>query len=498
MSISMYARLRRRFVGPIDPISRREMLQASLVAGTALLLSGGAPAMGRMMRRPALGAKRVVVIGAGFSGLACAYELVSAGYDVTVVEARDRVGGRVLSFKDFVPGRNCEGGAELIGSNHPAWVAYADKFGLEWLDVTDDETLAYPVVIGGKKLSDEEAGELWEQLDAGTAHFNALAETIDADAPWNSPDAEALDKRTIADFISKLEGGDLMKTAVTIEQTANNGVPTDKASLLGTLAQIKGGGVEKYWTDSEVYRCKGGNQQLAFKLAEGIGSGKIVLGLPVTAIRVKNDRVIVECKDGRTIECDDVVLTTPPSVWGKIDISPALPAALRPQMGSNVKYLAHTKTRFWTANKISQYAMSDGPVQMTWDATDSQEGDENAIMVAFSGGPSAEQCLARPDNARDAAYAADLEQFYPGFKEQFVKARFMSWPKDPWTMASYSFPAPGQVTSQGPIMAKGLGRLHFAGEHTCYKFVGYMEGGLSSGAEAAKRLAVRDGVMQAR
>lgn len=497
MSTSLYARLRRRYVGPVDPVSRREMLQTSLMAGTALLLSSSSGAWARMLR-PAMGAKRVVVIGAGFAGLACAYELVAAGYDVTVIEARDRVGGRVLSFADFVPGRNCEGGAELIGSNHPMWVTYAEKFGLEWLDVTDDETLSYPVVVGGKKLTDEEAGHLWEQLDAGTAQFNALAETINADEPWLSPDAETLDKRTIADFISKLEGDDVLRTAVTIEQTANNGAPTDKASLLGTLAQIKGGGVEKYWTDSEVYRCKGGNQQLATKLAEGVGSGRIVLGLPVTAIRVKNDKVVVECKDGRTLECDDVVLTTPPSVWSKIDITPALPATLKPQMGTNLKYLAHTKTRFWQANGISQYAMSDGPVQMTWDGTDNQPGDENCVLVGFSGGPQAEQCLARPKDKRDAMYSEDFEQFFPGYKDQFVKSRFMDWPRDPWAMASYSFPAPGQVTSQGPILRKGIGRLHFAGEHTCYKFVGYMEGGLSSGAELAQRLAVRDGVMQAR
>lgn len=203
----------------------------------------------------------------------------------------------------------------------------------------------------------------------------------------------------------------------------------------------------------------------------------------------------MECRDGRTIECDDVVVTTPPSVWSKIDFSPALPATLKPQMGTNVKYLAHTKTRLWTKNGLSQYAMSDGPVQMTWDGTDNQPGDENNVLVAFSGGPQAEECLARAKDSRDAAYAKDLEQFFPGFKDDFVKSRFMDWPRDPWTMASYSFPAPGQVTSQGPILREGIGRLHFAGEHTCYKFVGYMEGGLSSGAELAQRLAVRDGLM---
>jgi hypothetical protein len=71
----------------------------------------------------------------------------------------------------------------------------------------------------------------------------------------------------------------------------------------------------------------------------------------------------------------------------------------------------------------------------------------------------------------------------------------MDWPADAWTMAGYSFPAPGQVTTNGPTLRAGLGHLHFAGEHTCYKFVGYMEGGLNSGASLARRLAARDNII---
>ena len=75
----------------------------------------------------------------------------------------------------------------------------------------------------------------------------------------------------------------------------------------------------------------------------------------------------------------------------------------------------------------------------------------------------------------------------------FVKSRFMDWPAAAWTRCSYSFPAPGQVTTVGPLLYRGIGdRLHFAGEHACYKFVGYMEGALQSGVAIARRLARRD------
>jgi monoamine oxidase len=211
--------------------------------------------------------------------------------------------------------------------------------------------------------------------------------------------------------------------------------------------------------------------------------------------------MVVTCRDGRTIECDDVVLAVPPSTWPKIEFGPGLPPGLRPQMGANVKYLAHLKKRFWAADKLSADALGNGAVQMTWDATDGQPGDDDACMVAFSGGPRAEQVLAFDKDKRDEEYARVLSLFYPTWKEHFARSRFMDWPRDPWTMASYSFPAPGQVTTQGPVMARGameIGgqpRLHFAGEHACYKFVGYMEGGLNSGVTVANRLAVRDGVL---
>ena len=76
--------------------------------------------------------------------------------------------------------------------------------------------------------------------------------------------------------------------------------------------------------------------------------------------------------------------------------------------------------------------------------------------------------------------------------------RFMDWPAEQWTGGGYSFPAPGQVTTVGPLLAKPhANNLHIAGEHCCYKFVGYMEGALTSGTDIARRLAKRDGLWKA-
>ena len=497
MSNSFYARLRRRFRGPVSREDRRRFLQATLASTAGLLLSDQ---FAGESRAQAQGAKRVIVIGAGFSGLACAYELITAGYKVTVIEARNRLGGRVLTFKDMVDKKWCEGGGELIGSNHPMWVKYAEKFELKFIDVTDDEELSYPVHLMGQLRSDEEVEKIYEEMDASFTSLNDQAEKIDADQPWTSEGAAALDKQSLGDWIKSLKDiGDLSRAAIDIQLASDNGVDNTQASLLGMFTAIKGGGGQAYWDDSEVYRCEGGNQQLALRLAEMVGADRIRLRLPVTQINVDSSGVVVTCADGRTIEADDVVLATPPSTWDRIKFAPDLPAMLRPQMGVACKYLSTVKKRFWLDTKNSQYSLTDGEVSQTWEGTDNQpEEPANALFVAFSGGSQAKRCLERDGAAADAAYKAELTKTYPAYGENLVKTRFMTWPKEEWTKAGYSFPAPGQVTTVGPMLYKGLGRLHFAGEHTCYKFVGYMEGALSSGASLALRLAKRDGVAKER
>jgi monoamine oxidase len=421
--------------------------------------------------------------------------LSKAGYDVTVIEARNRVGGRVISFSDLVPGKNVEGGAELIGSNHPTWLAYAKQFNLEMLDVTESEDES-PIVLNGKRLTSDESDALWKELEETFDRIVVDAKTIaDPTEPWRAPNAEALDKRSIASWIDGLNTTPLIKTGLHAEITADNGVETGWQSYLGNLAMINGGGFEKYWSDSEVYRCKGGNQQLAKKLAAALGADKVLLQTPVRTVTVTDRGVRVTVANGKVFEADHVLLTAPPSTWNRMVFDPMLPMGLAPQMGSNVKFLIGLKSAFWKQAGLAADSLTDGPVHLTWEGTDNQKGP-GAAMVAFSGGNASDECRSWRPEVRTNNYLSALEKVYRGIRPNFVKARFMDWPSDPWTKGSYSFPAPGQVTTQGPVLRQGIGRLHFAGEHTAYAFMGYMEGALSTGAAAARRIAQRDGVVK--
>ena len=484
---NFYMSLKRKYGKP-GGMNRREMLQRSFAAGAALLLSE------RFTTPVSAGAGRVVVIGAGFSGLAAAYELSQAGYDVTIVEARNRIGGRVISFSDLVPGKNVEGGAELIGTNHPAWVSYAERFNLEFLDV-GEEDLEAPVILDGKRLSAEASEALWEELETAFNTIVVDAAKVDADEPWRAPGAEALDRRTLADWIDKADASPLCKRALRTMMTADNGVVTEWQSYLANLAMVKGGGLERYWEETEVYRCKGGNQQLAHQFVKAIGGARVLVRTPVRAVALTERGGRVTLGDGKVLEAEHVVLTAPPSVWNKIAFDPVLPAALAPQMATNIKYLLALKSPVWRRAELGPEMMTDGPVSLTWHGTDGQRGPGEA-MIAFSGGPAADICREWTAATRDKNYLAELGKVYKGIAGSFVRSRFMDWPSDPWAKASYSFPAPGQVTAQGPTLREGIGRLHFAGEYTSYAFMGYMEGALNSGAAAARRIAMRDGILK--
>jgi monoamine oxidase len=438
----------------------------------------------------------VIVLGAGFAGLACADELAYAGYDVTVIEARDRLGGRVVSRNNLVRGKTVEGGGELVGPNQPVWVAYARRFGLKFVEMDAPPTDV--IELGGVVLGPRQARALYDEMRAALRRLNVPAARVPAYTPWEMRGAAALDRLSLADWISRQKVSPRCKTAMTVQFTAINGILPAWQSLLGVLATVKGGGLDRFWDETDTLHVRGGCQQLAARLAASLRqrSGRAVrLGLPARTVRLRRGGVAVELADGTVLEADDVVVTLPPSVWNRVTFDPPLPSGLATPMADNVKYLAVTAGRPWVTAGRSVSAMSDGPVQLTWETTAGQGETGEHAVVAISGGPAADVCRSWTESERDARYRAALDRFWPGFARVSLRGRMYDWLGDPHSRGSYSFPAPGQVTVAGPLLARGVGgRLHFAGEHCCYAFTGWMEGALSSGVRLARRLAERDGL----
>ena len=436
--------------------------------------------------------KRVVVVGGGFAGLACADALRDAGATVTVLEASDRPGGRVWSDHDqFIPGKTVELGGEFIGENHPNWQRLVKKFNLR-LDELAEYEGDTAILLDGQLIRGEAADALYEEIDSALAQIIEMAGPINAERPWESPNAEALDKTSFADQVAKLQLSDQARKLMIAAEEADQGVKADRMSMLGYLSLVKGHGLKDYYELTETHRLHGGNDGLARALAKSLGE-RVRFNAPVTSIERRQDGATVRTKDGQTYDADAVVLAIPPSVWDTIQMTPALDASLKPQMGSNVKLILSIKQPVWEEPKLSPDLMSDGLVNLTWVSADAGEQGPPIGFTMFSGAEDSEALRKLDPKERAKKAIASVAAAYPSLSDNVIKDRFVNWPSMPLARASYSFPAPGQITTFGPTLVDGLTRdglapLKFAGEHASYGFIGYMEGALSSGVRAAKQI----------
>ncbi len=488
MSLPLFRTLQHRFASWPDAPTRRDALRAALAAAGGLLCFERSNAADEKQKPVG----KILVIGAGFSGLACADELAAAGYQVTVLEARDRVGGRVHSLKDVVPGKVVEAGGELVGPNQPTWMAYIKRFGLETLPHDPDDG---PLLLNGKYLKPADAQIVWKGMREVYSRLNTEAKDIPAYQAWETPGAKELDRRSLGDWLAdQRDAEEIVRRAIEAQLIASDGMLPAWQSYLGNLAVVKGGGLEKFWEQTDTLHIKGGAQQLAEKLRESLlkrpGGHEMRLSTPVKRIQVKRDKVVVTIADGKTLEADDIALTVPPNTWPRIAFDPALPAELTVPMASNCKYIMAVKERFWVPDKKAVNALSDGVVQMAWEATTGQGDKGPHGFILYSGGPNADDWRGWTAAERDRRLPAALKQLYPGWDGQSEGHHFIDWLSDPWSRGTYSFPAPGQVTTVGPMLIKGVhSHLHFAGEHCCYAFAGWMEAALNSGVRLARRLA---------
>jgi len=443
----------------------------------------------------------VAIVGGGLAGCAAAYVANRQGFDVKLFEALDRVGGRVWSSDQVVDGRMLEKGAELIGRNHPLWLCLARCAGLELVKVDFDDRHPQPARLKGRSYD-------WEKLyRAMTVIYKAWAKESEARvedtwAPWEAPDADRLDSESLAAHIPAGTDGDVTY-AIETDFLLNNTVSAQQQSWLANLNQIKAGGGWGFFEDTEVYRCRAGNQALAKWLAKDVHVvprcfvEEIVID-PASGVRLTGPGV-------RSERFDYVVFATSVAVWPSIRVQVSgapdslLPAGI--QHGPAIKYLAPVKDRFWQDEGLSPDGVSD-VLGMTWEGTSSSLGAGGVDLSVFAGGVAAQKAL--DNHGRDAHFRRLIEELYPAFSGQRAgPGAFVPWPEIEASRApnlrafgtGYSCPGLGEVVGLQKRYSEPLSRrLYLAGEHTSPRWFGFMEGALESGVLAARRVARAAGV----
>jgi monoamine oxidase len=437
--------------------------------------------------------RTVTVIGAGLAGLSAAYDLQRAGWTVTVVEARDRVGGRVYSLRNFSNGLVAEAGGEFIEESHTRMLAFAEHFCLQlgrvgswqgqesdWASFDGKAGPMSDVDIWGTNLHDE-VEKIWEALAE-------LGEYVpDPSKPQLARGAEYLDSKSTADWLNSLDAHPLAKKDFIQHIRAEYTCEPERHSLLDLARNVS-----MYYPTAERgtnYRVVGGNDLIPRALAETLPD--VRLNAPVISIRVLPDEVAVTYQQAdsyRTISSAFAILAIPLTTARCIEFNPPLPSAHQKMInelsyGSVTKVLIEYRKRFWDKKNWNGRLVTDAPIVYTWHAT-SHVQDEHGIITVYTGGDPGMKLALLSDEERIQVAVSEIEKIFPGSSDLIEQTATVAWPNEPYTRGSYAALAPGEVTAHWRTLFEPAGRLFFAGEHAS-PIQGFMEGAVESGQRAA-------------
>ena len=440
--------------------------------------------------------RTVTVIGAGLAGLAAAYDLHRAGWTVTVLEARPRVGGRVHSVRSFLHGQVAEGGGEFIEESHTRMLAFARDFNLplgrvgrwqgqkeDWASLVGKSGPLIDSSIWGTNLQ-EKVDHVWRAL-AELGKF-----VPDPQQPQAAREAPRLDRQSALDWIDSLDAHPLAKKYFIQHIRAEYTTEPERFSLLDLARNAS----MYYLTEfrGENYRVIGGNDRIPCALADRLPD--VRLHAEVTSVQLRADGVAVTYKQNetyQTIHSAFAILAIPLTTARRIDFHGSLPFAHQ-RMVDEVSYGAVTKVliqyrkRFWEAKGWNGRLATDGPIVYTWHATSHVES-EDGILTVYTGGEPAVRLSALSDEERIRLAVQEIEKLFPGSSDLIEHTATIAWPNELYTRGSYMALAPGEVTAHWEALMNPAGRLFLAGEHAT-PLQGFMEGAVESGQRAARMI----------
>jgi len=440
---------------------------------------------------PAAGGS-VIVGGAGLSGLTAALLLEERGVTVKVLEARDRIGGRIFTL-DNVPGIP-EGGGPVIASSYKRLLKLAELASVPMQPAPgfDPKLLLH---VNGKTLDVQAWAGSEANLTVG-AERNLppsllMGYYVKQDVPlknstdWLSPASAGLD--IPLDQLLRQRGAS--QEALRLMNIAPN---TNNISTTSALWALRDAQRRSSARGVSILGATGGNSRIVDGMARSI-NGEIMTGMAITHVRSGEQGVEVTCADGSVHKADYCVLTLPFSVMRNITFDPPLEGAQREAVEkipytATTKYFLAPKSNFWEEDGLPLSLWSDSIIERVFPTRDAQ-----GVLQSFTvwvDGANAQALDAMPLQEQHELVLKEFARIRPASEGQVELVETISWGKDPYALGSYAHYAPGQVSRLRPTMAYPWQRIHFAGEHTAVVSPG-MEGAVESGERAVDEILAR-------
>jgi monoamine oxidase len=490
-----------------ETITRRRFVAGTAAGGAALSLPAAAHAATRHPRTGSGSVRTadVVVVGAGLAGLTAARVIARAGRSVLVLEARDRVGGRVWNH-DLGGGHISERGGTFVGPTQDRVLALAHSVGVGTFRTYDTGQNVY--VADGQRITWSDTGPTGTappdplalpDLAAVVAKLDELSTSVPVSAPWKAVHTAEWDGQTLETWIgSQVAVTPRFRELLPVATRPIFGAEPRELSLLFVLFYVASSGnaqnpgtFERNFDTrggAQQARFVGGSQTIALKVAQRLSS-RVVPASPVRRITQHSGGVTV-LSDRLTVKAKQVIVAIPPALAGRIDYEPILPferdqLTQRYGQGTLTKVAAVYGRPFWRDQGLTGQAFSaSGPVSATFD--DSPPHGGPGVVFGFVGGDAARSYHALSAAARRTRVLDQFVTFF-GSKARTPKAFFeTTWAAEQWTRGCpVGIPAVGALYAYGARLRAPVGRIHWAGTETSDYWNGYMGGAVRSGERAA-------------
>ena len=486
-------------------MSRRGLLGGA-AAGGAMLAIGG---LGDMAQAATTSGSLpanvdVVVVGGGLSGLVAARNLVASGKNALVLEARDRVGGRLLNHT-LQGGSVIESGGAFVGPTQNHVLTLAKELGVQtFKEYVAGNNVYVSKLLGTMTYTGTVPPDPRILADAALLQLriDAMAAKVPVDAPWTAPDAAKLDAMTVETWLRQNTLIAEVREVLKAFFQAAFGTDAEGISMLFFLWYMATAGDETHpgtferasgtADAAQDSRFVGGSGLLPLKIAATLGS-RVALNAPVRKIRQSGTGVTV-VSDRGTINAKRVIVAVPPPLVLGIDWSPLLPPRRlqlmqHMPMGTLMKVDAVYATPFWRAKGLSGSAVMDyGVVRTVFDncPPDAKVG----VLLAFVGGSSWQQCAMLPLAERRKLVLEGFAKVVGPEALNPIDYVEHDWTHDRWTMGSpVASVQPGATVAYGSSIREPHGRVHWAGTETATYWAGYMDGAVRAGERAATEVA---------